>query len=70
MIVCVCRAVSDRKIRSSIGEGATTMARLRTELGVATCCGKCGPRVRELLDEHGEREAAQAAPIGCACAAA
>jgi bacterioferritin-associated ferredoxin len=70
MVVCVCRAVSDRKIRSSIGEGARTMARLRTELGVATCCGKCGPRVRELLDEHRANEASEAASFGCACAVA
>ena len=69
MIVCVCRAVSDREIRSSVREGARTMAQLRAELGVASCCGKCGPRVRELLDEHGANESHAAMAIDCACAA-
>lgn len=70
MIVCVCRAVSDRQIRSSLRQGAETMSQLRAELGVTTCCGKCGPRVRELLAEHRADEARGAAMQGCACAAA
>ncbi len=70
MIVCVCRAVSDRQIRSSIRDGAETMPQLRADLGVATCCGKCGPRVRELLGEHRADEARGAAMLGCACAGA
>ena len=70
MIVCVCRAVSDREIRSSVRDGAQTMRQLRTELGVATCCGKCGPRVRELLDEHRSNDVLDAIGLGCACAAA
>jgi bacterioferritin-associated ferredoxin len=70
MIVCVCRAVSDRQIRSSLREGAQSMSKLRADLGVATCCGKCGPRVRELLDEHRSVEARAAGVMGCACAAA
>lgn len=70
MIVCVCRAVSDRQIRSSLREGAQTMSQLRAELGVTSCCGKCGPRVRELLVEHRADEARSIGSLGCACAAA
>ncbi|HEY0877851.1 MAG TPA: (2Fe-2S)-binding protein [Zeimonas sp.] len=70
MIVCVCRAVSDREIRSSVRDGARTVAQLRAELGVASCCGKCGPRVRELIDEHGTNDADGTMAMGCACAAA
>ncbi|MCO5102272.1 MAG: (2Fe-2S)-binding protein [Burkholderiaceae bacterium] len=70
MIVCVCRAVSDRQIRSSVRDGAQTMSQLRAELGVTACCGKCGPRVRELLDEHRAGEARGVAGLACACAAA
>ncbi|HLT27437.1 MAG TPA: (2Fe-2S)-binding protein [Zeimonas sp.] len=71
MIVCVCRAVSDRQIRSSLRDGVGTMQQLRSELGVASCCGKCGPRVRELIDEHRAGQASQeSALLGCACAAA
>jgi bacterioferritin-associated ferredoxin len=70
MIVCVCRAVSDREIRSSVAEGARTVAQLRAELGVTSCCGKCAPRVRELIDEHAVNDAAASTALGCACAAA
>jgi len=71
MIVCVCRNVSDRRIRSSLLDGAQNVRDLRAELGVTGCCGKCGPRVRELVAEHGAaRTAVQALTAECACAAA
>lgn len=70
MIVCVCRAVSDRQIRSSLRDGAGTLKQLCSELGVATCCGKCGKQVREMVDEHRSGQVANAAMLGCACAAA
>lgn len=70
MIVCVCRAVSDREIRSSVCDGARTVAQLRSELGVTSCCGKCGPRVRELIHEHGAGDAFVETTLSRACAAA
>ncbi len=51
MYVCICKGVTDRQIRAAIDEGATTMRALRRELDVCNGCGKCGPDVRELLDE-------------------
>ncbi len=53
MIVCVCKSVSDRKIRSTIAEGADTFDELQFELGVATCCGKCEESVREVMAQCG-----------------
>lgn len=53
MIVCVCKSVSDRKIRAAIAEGADTFDELQFELGVATCCGKCDASVREVMAECG-----------------
>lgn len=70
MIVCICRAVSDRQIRSSLRDGAGTMKQLCSELGVGTCCGKCSKQVREMVDEHRAGHVANAAMLGCACAAA
>jgi Bacterioferritin-associated ferredoxin len=35
MIVCVCKSVSDRKIRASIAEGVDSFDELQFELGVA-----------------------------------
>ncbi|AJK47202.1 (2Fe-2S)-binding protein [Burkholderia plantarii] len=53
MIVCVCKSVSDRKIRASLAEGVASFDELQFELGVSTCCGKCEESVRELMAEHG-----------------
>ncbi|MBN3725770.1 (2Fe-2S)-binding protein [Burkholderia sp. Ac-20379] len=53
MIVCVCKSVSDRKIRASLAEGVDSFDELQFELGVASCCGKCEESVRELMAEHG-----------------
>jgi bacterioferritin-associated ferredoxin len=52
MIVCVCKSVSDRRIRGAIGDGAGTFDELQLELGVALCCGKCEDHVRGMLDER------------------
>ncbi|HEV3104656.1 MAG TPA: (2Fe-2S)-binding protein [Trinickia sp.] len=53
MIVCVCKSVSDRKIRASIADGVDTFDELQFELGVATCCGKCEETVREVMAQSG-----------------
>jgi bacterioferritin-associated ferredoxin len=53
MIVCVCRAVSDRQIRSLVDDGAAgSMAELRAACGVGECCGKCARQARELIHER------------------
>jgi bacterioferritin-associated ferredoxin len=49
MIVCVCKAVSDRQIRAAVKQGATCMRDLTRELGLGTCCGKCVPEARATL---------------------
>jgi bacterioferritin-associated ferredoxin len=57
MIVCVCKAVSERQIRASIAEGVDTFDSLQVELGVATCCGMCEESVREVMAQCGGCEA-------------
>jgi bacterioferritin-associated ferredoxin len=49
MIVCVCKAVSDRHIRTAVKGGATSLRDLTRELGVGTCCGKCLPEAKSAL---------------------
>jgi bacterioferritin-associated ferredoxin len=49
MIICVCKAVSDRQIKAAVKNGATCMRDLTRELGVGTCCGKCVPEARSTL---------------------
>lgn len=57
MIVCVCKSVSDRKIRAAIGEGVDSFDELQFELGVASCCGKCEESVRDVMAQCGVGEA-------------
>ncbi len=56
MIVCVCKAVSDRQIRAAVKDGATHLRDLSRDLGVGTCCGKCLPEAESVLarslDQH------------------
>jgi bacterioferritin-associated ferredoxin len=49
MIVCVCKAVSDRHIRNAVKGGANSLRDLTRELGVGTCCGKCLPEAKAAL---------------------
>jgi bacterioferritin-associated ferredoxin len=49
MIICVCKAVSDRHIRSAAKNGATSLRDLTRQLGVGTCCGKCLPEAKATL---------------------
>lgn len=54
MIVCICMRVSDREIRSRIGDGAASVEELQLETGCGTRCGKCLPHVeRELQGRCG-----------------
>ncbi|MCY0387795.1 (2Fe-2S)-binding protein [Robbsia sp. Bb-Pol-6] len=49
MIVCVCKAISDRQLRASMQAGHDTFEALQFEHGVATCCGRCEESVHEVL---------------------
>ena len=59
MYLCVCKAVSERTARRAIREeGVISLRELSRRHGVGTCCGKCVPAARELL----EREVAACMP--------
>lgn len=60
MIVCVCNNISEREIRQAVDLGLTTMAELRRDLGVATCCGKCHTCAKDVMREHLENVGAAA----------
>ncbi|MGQ0620203.1 MAG: (2Fe-2S)-binding protein [Panacagrimonas sp.] len=52
MFICVCKAVSDKRIRRAVEDGAAYSVRdLTRTLGLGTCCGKCVPAARDLLAE-------------------
>lgn len=51
MIVCVCRAVSDRVIRATIHAGATTVSEVSRACRAGSCCGACRPAIGQLIKE-------------------
>ncbi len=53
MIVCVCKAVSEKHLQAAIDNGAVSLGQIVQELGVGTCCGSCVPFVEEKLAAHG-----------------
>ena len=51
MFVCVCNKVTDGQIREACKKGASTMDCLKSQLKVATCCGRCQDCAKQLLRE-------------------
>jgi bacterioferritin-associated ferredoxin len=75
MIVCVCKAVSDRHIRAAVKGGTTRLKDLSRQTGLGTCCGICLPEARNTLADslrtrhedhgsHGEAGSYFADPVG------
>ena len=59
MIVCVCNNISDREIRQAVDLGLSSIDELRSDLGVATCCGQCATYAEQVLNTHLERTGAE-----------
>ena len=57
MYVCLCNKVTDRQIRDAARRGCSRLNDLRSELGVASCCGSCGDMAQEILDEQNAYDA-------------
>jgi bacterioferritin-associated ferredoxin len=51
MIVCLCHAVSDRKIEETIDAGATSLAAIERACGAGGDCGACQPMLAAMLGE-------------------
>ena len=49
MYVCLCRGVSDRKIRAAIEAGAGTVDEIGVKTAAGTVCHDCHPAIEELL---------------------
>lgn len=49
MIVCVCRFVSDRQIRSARASGAGTLEAVAAATGAGTDCGCCRGTIAKML---------------------
>jgi len=52
MYVCICNQISDKDIKESIQEGATTMRALYKEHNIGSQCGKCCQCAKKLLNNE------------------
>ncbi|MBT9098523.1 (2Fe-2S)-binding protein [Methylovulum psychrotolerans] len=52
MYVCVCKAVTDKQIKTAIDNGVCTRRQLFECFGVGSDCGKCNKHVKELLNQN------------------
>jgi bacterioferritin-associated ferredoxin len=61
MYICVCNAITERDVRDCASRGCCSLDQLSAELGVGTCCGRCRPVAKEILDETAQSPLALAA---------
>lgn len=60
MYICVCKAVSDKRIERSVEQGVRRLKDLRDLTGLGSCCGKCVPDARRVLLDALARQNAMA----------
>jgi bacterioferritin-associated ferredoxin len=58
MIVCICNALNECKIRQAIAEGARNPAAIYKAHGCKPQCGKCGPDMKTMISDHFRRSSA------------
>ena len=51
MYICICNAVTESEVRNCAQHGCASFDQLQVKLGVGTCCGRCRPAAKEILDE-------------------
>ena len=61
MVICSCRAVTDRAVLDAIEAGATTIDELARTCAAGGRCGGCWPELQRLLAEHDRKAGEQAA---------
>lgn len=49
MFICVCNAITERQVQGAVAQGASSLADLQGQLGVASCCGCCAETATEYL---------------------
>ncbi|MGH8679217.1 MAG: bacterioferritin-associated ferredoxin [Burkholderiales bacterium] len=52
MYVCLCNGITEGQIRDAVSAGgARSLPELRSNLGVASCCGRCADCAQQVLHE-------------------
>ncbi len=49
MLVCICKAVSDRRIREEVRRGARSLTQIREACNAGTDCGSCTRQIRQII---------------------
>lgn len=49
MFICICNAITERQVKAAVADGASTLADLQGQLGVAACCGCCAETASDYL---------------------
>jgi bacterioferritin-associated ferredoxin len=63
MFVCVCKGVSDKKIRALVESGcARSLREVVTQCRAGSDCGSCLLQIRQIVEET-QREADASAPL-------
>jgi len=69
VIVCHCHGVSERTIRETVREGASSLRQVARSCGAGRMCGGCRPTVRKLVEEETGEDGAAAISVPAAVAA-
>jgi bacterioferritin-associated ferredoxin len=56
VIVCSCRAVTDRTVDAAIASGAHCIEDLAVRCADGSGCGGCWPELERLIHEHQQRD--------------
>lgn len=51
MIICLCNALNEKRIRNEIRDGAATLRLLRKRCGAGGSCGQCVCDLKDMLSE-------------------
>lgn len=52
MYVCLCRGITDQDIKDAVANGAESFREIRDLLDLGTCCGRCAPEARGIINEE------------------
>lgn len=52
MLVCHCKGLSDREVRATVREGASTRRQVTRACGAGSVCGGCRPVLEEIVAQE------------------
>ena len=52
MYVCLCRGITDQDIKDAVANGAESYREIRDLLDLGTCCGRCAPEAKNIINEE------------------